>query len=286
VRYVFIDEAGTSTDEPISVVVGIVVHADKQSVSAEHAVSEILGLIPADKRKACPVFHATQIWGDPKIRDGWSLAERKQLLCSMMAIPRNLNLVLAIGVCQRTTQLPADLLARRRVTLVQAHHGIAFQECIVRADSWINTFARPNEVATVIAEDVPNSKPLLKHLARHVLDPGYSIPSEDVRLINLGEQPPLLTIDEFRNRKISRIRLPIHFVEKREEPLLQIADACAFGFRRFLSDQSHGQDFVRAILGIPKRPENFPIDEWSGGIFSWSDGPTAKVSYSFGPWRG
>lgn len=284
VRYVFVDEAGTSAKEPLSVVVGIIAHADKQCIPAEHAVNKVLDLIPHQKRDECPVFHATQLWGDPKLREDWPLSERKHLLCSMMAIPSELNLAIAMGVCRRTTELPVEMLARRGITLDQAHHGIAFQECIARADSWINKYARPNEVATVLSEDVPRTKTLLKHLARYLLEPGYSIPKEDVRLANFGDGAPLATVDEFRNRKISRIRLPIHFVEKQEEPLLQIADACAFGMRRFLNGQSHGQDFANAIIGGPQKLENFPIGEWSGGIFRWADGATA--SYSFGPWRG
>jgi hypothetical protein len=69
VRYVFIDEAGTSAKEPISVVVGIIVHANKQCALAETAVNDILNLIPEHLRDFCPVFHATNIWSDKKLRD-------------------------------------------------------------------------------------------------------------------------------------------------------------------------------------------------------------------------
>jgi Protein of unknown function (DUF3800) len=282
-RYVFIDEAGTSERESISVVVGIIIHADKQSILAEAAVNEVLGLIPPHQRDKCPVFHATKIWGDKSLRDRWTREERKNLLCSMMSIPRNLNLVLAMGACNRTVHLPEEAVKGRGITLVQAHHGIAFQECIARADSYINKYARPNEVATVIAEDVPEGKRLLKHLAKWLVNPGYSIPRRAIRLVHPVDYP-LENKDEFRVRKVSRIRMPIHFVEKQEEPLLQIADACAFGFRRFLSQQSDGEDFAHAIIGGPQSVQKYPIVEWSGGIFSWSDGPTFRASCAFGPW--
>jgi hypothetical protein len=281
VRYVFIDEAGTSAKEPTSVVVGIIVHADKQCALADKAVNEVLELIPEHARAVCPIFHATKIWGDRKLRDNWELPERKKLLSAMMSLPRELNLTLAIGACRRTTELPIDLLQQRRISLAQAHHGIAFQECIARADSWINKYARYNEVATVIAEDVPESKSLLRHLAKYLLSVGYSIPRRDVRLVQHGSKP-LVSIDEFRARKISRIRMPIHFVEKHDEPLLQIADACAFGLRRFLSELSHGQDFASAIFGSAQDMKKYPIDEWGGGIFCWSNGPSFDVSYAAG----
>lgn len=283
-RYVFIDEAGTSEPEPVRVVAGIIVHADKHCLRADEAVKDILGSIPQHIRPRCPEFHAKKIWGDKELRDNWSLDERKSLLCSMMSIPSKLELSLALGACKRTMQLPQDLLKSRKISLAQAQHGIAFQECIARADSFINKFARHNEVATVIAED-NDSKRLLRHLAKWLLKTGYDIPKEDVRVIHLTGTP-LFDVEEFRARKVSRIRMPIHFVEKSDEPLLQIADACAFAFRRFLSEQDHGIDFVTAIIGGSPKLENFPIDEWGGGTFSWSDGPSFKASWAFGPWRG
>jgi hypothetical protein len=280
-RYVFIDEAGISANEPTSVVVGIIVHADKQCAPAEAAVNKALDLIPEHKRAECSVFTAKRIWGDEKLRDNWSLDERMHLLTEMMAIPRNMNLALAIGACRRTTQLPEAMLKDRGITLVQAHHGIAFQECISRADRWINKYARYNEVATVIAEDVPESKRLLRHLAKYLLKTGYNIPKDDVRLVHHGK--PMLNVEEFRARKVSRIRLPIHFVEKHDEALLQIADACAFGFRRFLPQQSRGQDFANAMFGSAKNVEDFPIGEWGGGIFGWGlEVGGFNVSYAVG----
>jgi hypothetical protein len=125
----------------------------------------------------------------------------------------------------------------------------------------------------------------LKHLARYLFKTGYDIPKKDVRIVH-AEGGPLLDVDEFRVRKVSRIRMPIHFAEKQDESLLQIADACAFAFRRFLSAQDHGRDFVQSIIAGSPRLEDFPIDEWGGGIFSWSHGPAFKTSWTFGPWRG
>jgi uncharacterized protein DUF3800 len=285
VRYVFIDEAGTAPKDPIRVVAGVIVHADKHCMRADQAVKEVLESIPGHIRPKCPVFHAKSIWGDPKLRDNWSFDERKRLLCSMMSLPKELELSLALGACERTMELPPELLASRKISLTQAQHGIAFQECIARADSFINRYANHNEVATVISEDVPESKSLLRHMARFLLKPGYDIPKEDVRLVQIGDAA-LEDVESFRVRKVSRIRMPIHFVEKRDEPLLQIADACAFAFRRFLSEQDHGRDFVQAIIGGSPNAKDFPLGEWGGGIFSWSDGPGFKPSWTFGPWQG
>jgi Protein of unknown function (DUF3800) len=267
VRYIFIDEAGISANEPISVVAGIIVHADKQCAPAEEAIENVLDLIPDHKRAQCAAFSAKKIWGDEKLRENWPLDERMHLLKEMMSIPRKLKLAVAFGTCLRTTQLPENLLKDRGITLVQAHHGLAFQECVARTDSWINKYARYNEVATVIAEDVPESKNLLRRLAKHLLTTHYNTSPKNVRVVHYGTAAP--NVREFKPRNVSRIRLPIHFVEKQDEALLLIADACAFGFRRFLSRQSRGQDFANAILGRPVSVDQFPIDEWSSGIFGW-----------------
>jgi Protein of unknown function (DUF3800) len=203
----------------------------------------------------------------------------------MMSLPKELELSLALGACKRTLELPSELLTSRKISSTQAQHGIAFQECIARADSFINKYAKHNEVATVISEDVPESKSLLRYLARFLLRTGYDIPKEDVRLVH-AQGKPLEDVEGFRVRKVSRIRMPIHFVEKQDEPLLKIADACAFAFRRFLSEQDYGRDSVQSIIGGSPRLEDFPIDEWGGGIFSWSNGLGFKPSWAFGPWQG
>jgi hypothetical protein len=270
VRYIILDEAGTAANEPVRVVVGIIVHADEQCLPAEEAVRSILGLIPPHLRERLPVFHAKTIWGDEKLREHWSFKDRKFLLQAMMSIPRILGLALAIGACRSDTDMPPEVL--NRITSTQAQHAIAFQECIARADSWIDKYAEANEVATVIAEDVPQSKKLLRHVAKWLQDVGYGIPRKDVRL-EYPVSKPLINIDEFRKRKVCRIRLPIHFVDKSDEPLLQIADACAFGFRRFLARQKFGDEFVHTIIGEHQEINKYPIDQWGGGIFSWTDLP-------------
>jgi hypothetical protein len=47
--------------------------------------------------------------------------------------------------------------------------------------------------------------------------------------------------------KVSRIRKTIHFVSKTEDDLVWIADACAFGLKRFFSDLPFGDQFGESI---------------------------------------
>ena len=43
--------------------------------------------------------------------------------------------------------------------------------------------------------------------------------------------------------------LLIHFTPKASAPLLQVADAVAFGLRRYFSEESEGVDFGKAVMG-------------------------------------
>ena len=59
-----------------------------------------------------------------------------------------------------------------------------------------------------------------------------------------------------------------HFVKKSGAPMLQLADACAFSFSRYLSKQSDGRELCLAMLG-PQHGEQFVTDPawFSGGSF-------------------
>ena len=56
--------------------------------------------------------------------------------------------------------------------------------------------------------------------------------------------------------RLSRIRKTIHFVKKDEDEMVQIADACAFGMRRYFSRLQFGDEFMHAIAGgLPKQED-------------------------------
>jgi hypothetical protein len=85
--------------------------------------------------------------------------------------------------------------------------------------------------------------------------------------------------------RITRIVDDVHFTPKAAAPMLQVADAVAFGFRRYLSQKEHGHAFAEAILGpnpeaglsairtadcecgmFFKDPLKKSIDPFSGGV--------------------
>ena len=111
------------------------------------------------------------------------------------------------------------------------------------ADAYLRERCAEGEIGTLIAEDVPEMRNRLRgafEVAKRLF-----IPAE------------LLGVDSAAYKQgISQIQDGIHFAEKVQAPLLQIADACAFCLRRFFSEQSHGAELVHA-MGL-----NLDIKEW------------------------
>jgi hypothetical protein len=248
VRFIYIDEAGTSAQEPVSVVVGIVVDADNQWKRAESLIIQALELVPECFRKDF-IFHAKAVWGDKKYRDQWSLNDRLETLHRMMKIPRILRMPIALGVVRRDAP-PFAKAASLGLSQEAFQHVMAFWMCITKADKYIREFAC-DEVATIVAEDVPRIRTFLRSVLNLRQIP---IPDHWITLTQAEISTGMRTQDS--EARISRVIDTVHFLEKRYGPLLQIADACAFGFRRYFAGQKLGEDFVRSIIGSTLAPED------------------------------
>jgi hypothetical protein len=101
VRYVFVDEAGISANEPMSVVVGLIVHADKQVMFAEAAINEALQGVPMKFRDDFK-FSAKEVWNDKRFRDDWAQTDRLAFLRTMMSLPGRLNIPISVGMRDRS----------------------------------------------------------------------------------------------------------------------------------------------------------------------------------------
>ncbi len=248
-RYVFVDEAGTSETEPATIVAGLIVNADRQMMLAEAAIEEALGAVPEPFSSGF-VFHATDVFSNQKYRKLWPLTDRLALLHSMMRLPRRLKIPFSFGLVRRESP---NRLAGAGISRTQWHHINAFTYCLARADMYIREFAAPNEVATVVAEDVPEMRKFLKQtpgLFRQVILSRAPLRPTTAEK-NLGY------IKQKREIRIARIRKAIHFVQKEDDPMLQLADATAFGLRRYFAGQQFGDEFASSIFGanVPPRED-------------------------------
>jgi hypothetical protein len=244
VRFIYTDEAGTSANEPATVVVGLVVHADKQLLPAIEAVEQVLTLIPEKYREGF-VFHATAIWNSPRYRPDWSMEDRKAFLMAMMAVPRACGIAISYGIFYRDGQIdPKTNLDG--MTAVQYQHAHAFGSCMACADEYISKFAAPEEVATIVAEDIPEMRKRLEQTVRHlrmgIMRIQNALVTYDVAGKSTQQKQPV-------NLRVRKVIHNIHFTPKDSAHLLWATDAVAFGLRRYYSNQSQGLDFGRAVIG-------------------------------------
>jgi hypothetical protein len=236
-RYVYIDEAGTSANEPVAIVAGVIVDADRDWMRADAALRALIDRYVPDHFKQDFVFHATAIWGDKKYREGWDFADRLALIHGVLGLPASLGIPITMGGIIKSEE-DADFPG---ITPDESAHAAAFIACASMADDFISTHGRPQEVGTLIAEDIPRMRRLLRHVFHRLRELDLVLPKSQVRY---GSPEP---VDA--PRRIRRLVDTVHFVDKHSGPLLQIADACAFAFRRRFAGQSRGEELVRLMLG-------------------------------------
>lgn len=264
VYYVYSDEAGTSRPEPVTVVVGVVIHADKHWAAALAALNSAVGNHVPEPLREGFFFHAKDIWsGYRKYDEVWPREARANFIGEVAAIPRKLKMALSLGKVRRDYQFPLEI---KQIKQEDIHHCIAFSGCMGRANKYVRDWGDPNEVATVVAEDIPKKRRLLKKTFRTPSD----VPLTAENLILTDKDRRNGRIMQTNAGPIDRIIDTIHFVEKSEAPLLQIADACAFSFRRYFAEQDYGEKLIIDILG-----GSLNWDEWQG--------PVSNMLFSFNP---
>jgi len=250
-RYIFVDEAGTSANEPVTVVVGIIASADQHVMAAERRIEEILGGVPAAFKEGF-VFSAKTILQDQRYQSEWTSNDRLGLVKAMMAVPRRIGMTISVAVYWRGAQMAKlyDEFREAGMSVAQADHFMAFNMCLACADGYIRDAADHSEVASVVAEDTDEMRKHLKHVVRMLrASPHVLKPEHQRRTVWDEEAGHPVQRGEIR---VTRIRSSIHFVAKAEDPLVQVADACAYGIRRYFAEQPLGLEFANEIVGDHK----------------------------------
>jgi hypothetical protein len=263
VYYIYADEAGTSRKEPVTVVVGVILNADRHWRRAAEYLDQVLNVhVPADLRAGF-IFHAKTVWSGYREHNAtWPRGERAALIKAVAATPRTHGMAIALGRVRRDWKFPIEPAMR----LHDFQHIMAFKNCIDRANKYIRDWADPEEVATLVAEDVPEKRRFLKA----VLKVNVSLPLEESYILATTAEKKTGHILQTNAGPIDKIVDTVHFAQKDEAPLLQIADACAFSFRRYFAEQEYGNDLVEEMLGGP-----LIWEDWQG--------PMSQMTFSFNP---
>lgn len=232
VRLVYLDEAGVSNpaQEPVLVVAGVIVNPDRQWKELEaYFRGMALALFP-DEDPYRFVFHAKDIFhGTGKFdRSRWPRRERMRILAQLAQVPRLFDLPVVVGDLDRIATKRELEKESPGIPAKSAHnlmHTSAFINAIQYVQFWIEHNA-PDENAMLIAEDTPEIKRVLRNVHEGYTDP---------------------TLENENAFKAPNIIDAVHFAQKSESLLLQIADHCAFIIKRKLMGKTDVDDCYRAI---------------------------------------
>ena len=227
VRFIFVDESGNSSKEPVTVVAAVILHGDAQWRPVVDKLNDIKNrMVPSQIRDGF-IFHAVDLFS------GTALGKEQRqhsldILEAVLRIPEECGLSISFGFCRK---LDAAMLngidpevLKNSGNRVIIQHVMAFMASMSKTDNFIASYC-PGEVGTVIAED---NQPMRKALKL--------VPS----LINKGSYaalyPPMRSIVG-----------TVNYAAKDEEPILQLADACAWTVRRAMSGFGGAERFVAAL---------------------------------------
>jgi Protein of unknown function (DUF3800) len=232
VRLVYLDEAGVSNPahEPILVVAGVIVNPDRQWKELEAYFRNLAhSLFPEDDPYRF-VFHAKDIFHGSGAfdRQRWSRKERIKILSQLAQVPRLFDLPIVLGDMNRADTQRELQKVSPRMSAKSMHnftHTNAFINAIQRVQFWMEKHA-PEESAMLIAEDTPELKATLKNVHECYTD---------------------ATLDNEDTFRAPNIIDAVHFAQKSESLLLQIADHCAFVIKRELMGKHDVDDCYSVI---------------------------------------
>lgn len=233
VRDIYSDEAGVSGDpqEKVSIVVGLIVHTDTQWGPVASEMGRLVKEQVPPEYQQTFALHAKDLFNKNKYPN-WPRAQRYELLKQMMRLPRYFNIPISVGVVKRGGAPPLNSVMPQW----EQDHLFAFCLCMTSADSYLRGQCG-SEVSRIIAEDIPRMKNFL--MRAFVWLSNNSLELED------RVQGGAKIMRTFKIRKI--IDHPL-YADRRVSPFLQLADACAYGLKRYFGKQSYGEAYASEII--------------------------------------
>jgi hypothetical protein len=221
VRMVYLDEAGTSAEAEYLTVAGVIVHGDDQYRDIDQRVVALIDKYIQREDRPGFVFHATDIFHGSRYFDRkqpqWASREQRwQILTDLAKIISDFKLPIVLGLKEKRWQ---------GQTSHEVMHLHAALECLYGVDLWLNAFA-PNELATVVHEDGANAKPVIRKAVRALRSPETLTPESADFFTRAYGLPFDHIIDT------------VHFAEKGDARLLQLADLSTFMINRFIQRRS------------------------------------------------
>jgi hypothetical protein len=240
VRFVYIDESGIS-NEPVLVVAGVLIDADSQWKAVQQYLNELVSQYVLEEDRPGFIFHGSDLFhGSGKIwgkRDKYTLDHSREALKALLGVPWKFGLPVVFGYIKKYP-IPPNLTPKQARSIRATNHTVAFSLCAIAAESFMHSsYVDPKEIATLVAENNAETHKAVRE-AHNVL--AGTIRSEHDRkmftFISTQIAPKWLPV-----RKIVDT---VHFAEKHEASLLQIADAYALSIRYCLEEKANAMEFV------------------------------------------
>jgi Protein of unknown function (DUF3800) len=244
VRLVYMDEAGISNpeQEPFVVVSGVIVDADKKLIAIErHLDTLVRRWIPAEHQDGF-IFHAMELFnGGGKVfkRDDpdWPLEKRLEIADCLAAIPKKFKLPLTFGWVERKDfpkTFDGSDMSRREKTL--GAHLVSFTAAAMQTEMWVRQNAS-NEVCVLVVENNDEAR-------RMITETQITYKSEASLRKAWGGELSERERKYFPFRKIKQNPL---FEPKTPASVLQLADFCAYVFKKWLMRNRHYDRFLNPL---------------------------------------
>ncbi|WPZ35404.1 DUF3800 domain-containing protein [Thalassobaculum sp. OXR-137] len=240
-RHIFIDEAGTSAGEPVTVVAGVIIRSDCHWRQLDEYLLTIIKRHIPEQYQDGFVFHAKDISAGNGIfsdRNLWPPKRRWDIIKDVLRANREIGYDIVLGIVRKdkeTKLTPAQ----------EAHirHLSAFAHCLTGVELFLKNLAS-DEIATVVIEDIPERRKHLKEVQQDMLNPSDNAPWD-------RNAVPLRHI----------VQTPL-FAEKADSRHLQYADACSFAMRGYCAgfkgfDQLVSEMLVSGSVQIMPQDKDF-----------------------------
>jgi hypothetical protein len=236
-RIVYLDEAGISNPkhEPFVVVAGVIINADKEWLSVEQYLRDMVGRrVPIDRRSGF-FFHATELFSGGKTfpRETWPRELRWPILRELCEIPSIFGLPVVVSHISREEFAKVNVGMNAPEITIQAQ-VIASAGCTLTVERYMRNQANADEVALLIHENNQRAAAWLRGL-------------HNILRTEIGMMPFVGYSELMKYLPLGRIIDTVHFAAKTDSSILQVADACAFACKRKLMGTKEADYFFEPL---------------------------------------
>jgi Protein of unknown function (DUF3800) len=236
-RVLYLDESGIGkiSHDPHLVVAGVLVHGDRQWRELKNLLRSLLEGATPNGQPVPRFLHAKDIFhGSGEFpRDRWPEAIRHELLDNIARIPAIFRIPIIWYIVdrkQKSTEFPEE---GPRSSLVNCY-SIATLVCFLQAEWYMRNVIGRKELASITIEQNAELQKRIKEIYRAASQESI------ISKIDGGERARYLL-------PFQRIIDEPSFQEKTAASVLQLADYCAFAYKRAASRSLHHVRFAKPL---------------------------------------